>query len=226
MTTDLKLAEVAPGVHELSLPVPFEEGEVNIFLFRNGDHVDLIDCGMNQPESMAMVREGLRRVGGRPRRLVVTHIHPDHYGAAGQMVEEFGMELYLHRLEVPLVHPRYLELETLVAEVGRHLSLHGVPTPEVEELKNASRSLRNFVTPAEADVQLDGAETLELGGRRLVVYWTPGHSPGHVCLFDPDARLLFSGDQLLAETSPNIGLHPQSTPNPLDDYVAALQRLV
>jgi glyoxylase-like metal-dependent hydrolase (beta-lactamase superfamily II) len=82
------------------------------------------------------------------------------------------------------------------------------------------------VTPAEADVQLDGAETLELGGRRLVVHWTPGHSPGHICLFDPDERLLFSGDQLLAETSPNIGLHPQSTPNPLDDYVVALQRLV
>jgi glyoxylase-like metal-dependent hydrolase (beta-lactamase superfamily II) len=208
MTTDLRLAEVAPGVHELSLPVPFEEGAVNIFLFRDGAHVDLIDGGMNLPESMAMVREALKRVGGRPRRLVVTHIHPDHYGAAG-----------------PLVDPRYLELETLVAEVGRHLSLHGVPGSEVEELKNASRSLRNFVTPAEADVQLDGAETLELGGRQLVVHWTPGHSPGHVCLFDPHARLLFSGDQLLAETSPNIGLHPQSTPNPLDDYLAALRRL-
>ena len=226
MTTDLKLAEVAPGVHELSLPIPFEEGEVNVFLFRAGPHLDLIDCGMNTPESMALMRAAIGQVGGKPRRLVVTHIHPDHYGAAGALVEEFGVELYLHRLEVPLVHPRYLELETLVAEVGRHLSLHGVPDAEAEALKNASRNLRGFVTPAEADVQLDGAETLELGGRRLLVEWTPGHSPGHICLFDRDARLLFSGDQLLAEISPNIALHPQSTPNPLDDYVAALRRLV
>ncbi|HEY8642769.1 MAG TPA: MBL fold metallo-hydrolase [Candidatus Dormibacteraeota bacterium] len=222
----MKLAEVAPGVHELSLPIPFEEGEVNVFLFREGRHLDLIDCGMNTPESMALMRAAIQQVGGKPRRLVVTHIHPDHYGAAGALVEEFGVELYLHRLEVPLVHPRYLELETLVAEVGRHLSLHGVPDAEAEALKNASRNLRNFVTPAEADVQLDGAETLELGGRRLLVEWTPGHSPGHICLFDRDARLLFSGDQLLAEISPNIALHPQSTPNPLDDYVAALRRLV
>jgi len=226
MTTDLKLAEVAPGVHELSLPIPFEEGEVNVFLFREGSNLDLIDCGMNTPASLAMLRAAIQQVGGRPRRLVVTHIHPDHYGAAGALVEEFGVELYLHRLEVPLVHPRYLELETLVAEVGRHLSLHGVPDAEAEELKNASRSLRGFVTPAEADVQLDGAETLELGGRRLLVEWTPGHSPGHICLLDRDARLLFSGDQVLAEISPNIALHPQSTPNPLDDYVAALRRLV
>jgi glyoxylase-like metal-dependent hydrolase (beta-lactamase superfamily II) len=222
----LSLAEVAPGVHRLSLPIPFEEGEVNVFLFRDGGQLDLIDCGMNTPESTALLRAAIGQVGGKPRRLVVTHIHPDHYGAAGALVEEFGVELYLHRLEVPLVHPRYLELETLVAEVGRHLTLHGVPDAETEELKNASRSLRGFVTPAEADVQLDGAETLELGGRRLLVDWTPGHSPGHICLFDRDARLLFSGDQLLAEISPNIALHPQSTPNPLDDYVAALRRLV
>ncbi|TMF88413.1 MAG: MBL fold metallo-hydrolase [Chloroflexi bacterium] len=225
MTTDLALTEVAPGVHCLSLPIPFEEGAVNIYLLRDGAHLDLIDCGMNVPESMAMMRAAIERVGGKPRRLVITHIHPDHYGAAGPLVEEFGVELYLHRLEVPLVHPRYLELETLVAEVGRHLSLHGVPAEEVEALKNASRNLRNFVAPAEADVQLDGAETLELGGRRLLVEWTPGHSPGHICLFDAENELLFSGDQLLAEISPNIALHPQSTPNPLDDYVAALRRL-
>jgi len=226
MTTDLAVVEVAPGVHSLSVPIPFEEGAVNVFLLRDGSHLDLIDCGMNLPESLALIRAAIKEIGGRPRRLVVTHIHPDHFGAAGPLVDEFGVEVYLHRLEVPLVHPRYLELETLVAEVGRHLSLHGVPEAEAEELKNASRNLRSFVTPAEADVQLDGAETLELGGRRLLVDWTPGHSPGHICLFDSADRLLFSGDQLLAEISPNIALHPQSTPNPLDDYVGALKRLV
>ncbi|HEX6350902.1 MAG TPA: MBL fold metallo-hydrolase [Candidatus Dormibacteraeota bacterium] len=222
MTT---LAEVAAGVHRLSLPIPFEEGAVNVYLFREGDSLDLLDCGMNTPESLGLLRDAIERVGGRPRRLVITHIHPDHYGAAGPLVEEWGMELLMHRLEVPLVHPRYLELETLVEEVGRHLSLHGVPEREAEELKNASRSLRDFVMPAEVDLQLDGAETLELGGRRLLVDWTPGHSPGHICLFDVEERLLFSGDQLLAEISPNIALHPQSTPNPLDDYTAALRRL-
>ena len=211
------------------MPIPFEDGHVNCFLLPSGSEVDLIDCGMNSPESLAMIRSAMREVGGggaRLRRLVVTHIHPDHYGAAGVLTAEDGAELYLHRLEVPLVHPRYLELEQLVAEVGRYLEVNGVPGPEADEMRNASRSMRSFVTPGETTAQLDGSEILEMGNRRLWVEWTPGHSPGHLCLFDSETGDLFSGDQLLPDISPNIGLHPQSTPNPLDDFLAGQQRLL
>lgn len=221
----LQLTEVHPGVHELRLPVPFEEGQVNCYLLSGNGYVDMVDCGMSQDESVEMIRAAVKRLGSRLRRLVVTHIHPDHYGAAGVLTQEFRAELYLHRLEIPLVHPRYLELETLVDEVGRWLELNGAPAADAEKLKNASRSLRDFVKAAHVDVQLDGAETLELGNRRLRVEWTPGHSPGHVVLFDAEDGLLFAGDHLLPDFSPNIGLHPQSTPNPLDEYTDALQRI-
>jgi glyoxylase-like metal-dependent hydrolase (beta-lactamase superfamily II) len=223
-----QLREVASGVFQLSLPIPFENGSVNAYMLPGDEGVDLVDCGMNSPESLELLRTALREVGGRLplRRVVVTHIHPDHYGAAGVLTNQDGAELYLHRLEVPLVHPRYLELEHLVAEVGRYLQIHGVPEVDAEQMRNASRQLRDFVTPAEAPVQLDGAETLGLGRRRLRVEWTPGHSPGHIVLFDPADHLLIAGDQLLHDTSPNIGLHPQSTPNPLDEYLAANQRLL
>lgn len=221
-----QLTEIAPGVHELRLPIPFEDGSINTFLFSDGTNVDMVDCGMNSADSLDQIRRALRRLGGRLRRLVVTHIHADHFGAAGLLREEMGAELYLHRLEIPLVHPRYVELETLVEEVGRHLRLHGCPAAETQELKNASRAIREFVTPGEADVQLDGAETIELGGRQLRVLWTPGHSPGHICLHDAHDGLLFAGDQLLPDVSPNIGLHPQSTPDPLDDYVRGLRMII
>ncbi|HEX6548866.1 MAG TPA: MBL fold metallo-hydrolase [Candidatus Dormibacteraeota bacterium] len=226
MTEALRLHEVAPGVHELRLPIPFEDGLVNAFLFSQDGAVDLIDCGMNRPESLEALRAAISELGGRLRRLVVTHIHPDHYGAAGVLASEYGADLYLHRLEIAMVHLRYLEMDTLVEEVGHHLRVNGVPPEVTEELKNASRGLREFVTPAGAAVELEGAETIELGGRRLRVEWTPGHSPGHICLWDPDDRVLFAGDQLLPDVSPNIGLHPQSTPNPLDEYLAALDRLL
>jgi glyoxylase-like metal-dependent hydrolase (beta-lactamase superfamily II) len=155
----------------------------------------------------------------------VTHIHPDHYGAAGVICGEYGAELYLHRLEVPMVNPRYLELEQLVAEVGRHLQANGVPEEEADIQRNASRAMRDFVVPADVTVQLDGAETVVMGDKRLRVEWTPGHSPGHVCLYEATGRVLFAGDQLLPDISPNVGLHPQSTPDPLDDFVASLHRL-
>jgi glyoxylase-like metal-dependent hydrolase (beta-lactamase superfamily II) len=226
MATSAALTEVVAGVFELRLPIPFEDGLVNVFLFVDGAEADLLDCGMNSDESVAEIKQAMAQLGAkRLRRLVVTHIHPDHYGAAGSLAGEGMADLYIHRLEVPLVHPRYVELEHLVSEVRTYLLVNGVPADDAEELSNSQRALSQVVKTAEPSVQLDGAESLHLGRRLLRVEWTPGHSPGHICLYDRDDELLFAGDTLLPELSPNIGLHPQSTPDPLHEYLDGLRRL-
>jgi glyoxylase-like metal-dependent hydrolase (beta-lactamase superfamily II) len=220
------LTEVAADVFELRLPIPFEDGLVNVFLFADGDDADLLDCGMNSDESVDAIRRAVTHLGAkRLRRLVVTHIHPDHYGAAGTLAGEGLADLYLHRLEVPLVNPRYVELEHLVAEVRVYLLVNGVPSDEAEVLSNSQRALSQVVKTTDPAVQLDGAELLEMGRRRLRVEWTPGHSPGHICLYDAGDSLLFAGDHMLPDLSPNIGLHPQSTPDPLHEYLEGLRRL-
>ena len=220
------LTEVAEGVFELRLPIPFEDGLVNVFLFVDGADVDLLDCGMNSGDSLQLIHSTLADLGGkRLRTLVVTHIHPDHYGAAGILAGPGKAELYLHRLEVPLVHPRYVELEQLVIEVRNYLRVNGVPEEEAEVLSNSQRALSQVVAPAEPTVQLDGAESLMLGRTPVRVEWTPGHSPGHICLYSASTGLLFAGDHVLPELSPNIGLHPQSTPDPLHEYLDGLRRV-
>ena len=226
VATELGLTEVVADVFELRLPIPFEDGLVNVFLFPDGDEADLLDCGMNTDESVDAIWAAVKHVGAkRLRRLVVTHIHPDHYGAAGVFAGEGLADLYLHRLEVPLVYPRYVELEHLVSEVRTYLLVNGVPEDEAEVLSNSQRALSQIVKPAVPAVQLDGAETLDVGRRRLRVEWTPGHSPGHICLYDEGEKILFAGDHMLPELSPNIGLHPQSTPDPLHEYLDGLRRL-
>ncbi len=126
---------------------------------------------------------------------------------------------------MPLVHPRYVELEQLVKEVRTYLLVNGVSTDDAEVLSNSQRALSQVVKTAEPSVQLDGAESLQMGRRNLRVEWTPGHSPGHICLYDRQDRLLFAGDHMLPELSPNIGLHPQSTPDPLHEYLDGLRRM-
>jgi glyoxylase-like metal-dependent hydrolase (beta-lactamase superfamily II) len=220
------MTEVAAGVYEVRLPIPFEDGLVNVFLFADGEEFDLLDCGMNSQDSLDLIRASLAELGGkRLRKLVVTHIHPDHYGAAGILAGPGLADLYLHRLEVPLVNPRYVELEHLVGEVHKYLLVNGVPADEAEVLSNSQRALSQVVAPAEPSVQLDGAETLVMGRMSMRVEWTPGHSPGHVCLYGAESGLLFAGDHMLPELSPNIGLHPQSTPDPLHEYLDGLRRM-
>ena len=224
--TPTALSEVAAGVFELRLPIPFEDGLVNVFLFTDGSETDLLDCGMNSEESLDAIHRALEQLGSRKlRRLVVTHIHPDHYGAAGILAGDGLADLYIHRLEVPLVHPRYVELEHLVEEVRHYLLVNGVPVDEAEVLSNSQRALSQVVKTAEPSVQLDGAESIQMGRRHLRVEWTPGHSPGHICLYEPVDGLLFAGDHILPDQSPNIGLHPQSTPDPLHEYLDGLARM-
>ena len=227
MAIEIALSEVADGVFELRLPIPFEDGLVNVFVFTDGDEADLLDCGMNSDESVDAIYKALEQLGARRlRRLAVTHIHPDHYGAAGTLAGEGLADLYIHRLEVPLVHPRYVELEHLVKEVRNYLLVNGVPDEDAEVLSNSQRALSEVVKTAEPSVQLDGAEFIDMGRHSLHVEWTPGHSPGHICLYEEGTGLLFAGDHILPELSPNIGLHPQSTPDPLHDYLQGLERMV
>jgi glyoxylase-like metal-dependent hydrolase (beta-lactamase superfamily II) len=109
--------------------------------------------------------------------------------------------------------------------VRTYLLVNGAPPSDAEVLSNSQRALSQVVKTAEPSVQLDGAELLEMGRRQLRVEWTPGHSPGHICLYDRQDRLLFAGDHMLPDLSPNIGLHPQSTPDPLHEYLDGLERM-
>jgi glyoxylase-like metal-dependent hydrolase (beta-lactamase superfamily II) len=123
------------------------------------------------------------------------------------------------------MEPRYARAEDLVHDVAEWLHRNGVPEEQADFIKTASMAAREFVKVVEPDLLLEGAERLPLGGSAMEVVWTPGHSPGHCCFYWPERRLLFSGDHLLPKISPNIGLHPQSGADPLDDYLASLEEI-
>jgi glyoxylase-like metal-dependent hydrolase (beta-lactamase superfamily II) len=220
--------EVLKGIYRLELPMPFELKHVNVYLLRDGDRFTLIDTGLQTDESRQALNQKLAEMTvpvDRISRILITHIHPDHFGLASELRHRSGAELVIHRLEVALMEPRYARAEDLVHDVAEWLSKNGVPPAEAEFLKSASMAAREFVSVVEPDTLLEGAERLPLDSSELVVVWTPGHSPGHCCFYWPDRRILFSGDHLLPKISPNIGLHPQSGADPLDDYIQSLQRI-
>jgi glyoxylase-like metal-dependent hydrolase (beta-lactamase superfamily II) len=220
--------QVADGIYRLELPMPFELRHVNVYLVRDGGGFTLIDTGLQTDESRQTLEAKLAELQvplERIRRILITHIHPDHFGLAAELRRRSGAELVIHRLEVALMEPRYAGAEDLVRDVAAWLSKNGVPSKEAEFIKSASMAAREFVSVVEPDTLLEGAERVPFEGGPLIVTWTPGHSPGHCCFYWPERRLLFSGDHLLPKISPNIGLHPQSGADPLTDYLGSLDRI-
>jgi glyoxylase-like metal-dependent hydrolase (beta-lactamase superfamily II) len=223
------MKEVIPGIYQLPLPLPDQFlGHINTYLVRGDGQSLLVDTGWNAPEAFNSLQEQLAEIGVKIEeitQIVVTHIHPDHYGLAGRLKQLSGAEIMAHHLEKDLIESRYVNMAGLLAQLAEWLRINGVPANELPQLQTASLDLTALVTPVIPDVDLHGGETITVGTFSFRVLWSPGHSPGQICLYEPEQKVLLSGDHILAEVTPNIGLNPQSGPDPLHDYLNSLSTM-
>ena len=75
------------------------------------------------------------------------------------------------------------------------------------------------------DVLLEDGDKPEIPGWDVQAIWTPGHSPGHLCFWEPRNRLMLTGDHVLPRITPNISFHPQSGDDPLGSFLTSLEKL-
>ncbi|GAA0920812.1 MBL fold metallo-hydrolase [Nonomuraea longicatena] len=223
-----EVERVRPGLWSIPVPIPVNPLRyVLVYALEVPDGVVLIDAGWNTDEAYQALVDGLAVAGFAPsdvKAVLVTHIHPDHYGLAGRVREATGAWIGLHEADARLLHDRYDEsaIDALVERERRLLERAGVPEQTLDELAGASMIIRHMVTMAKPDRLIEDGEPLDLPGWDLRALWTPGHSPGHLCFVSPSRRLLFSGDHVLAKITPMVAVHPQSGPNPLADYLDSL----
>jgi glyoxylase-like metal-dependent hydrolase (beta-lactamase superfamily II) len=192
----------------------------------------LVDCGIyagNESDGgTAALSDGLATHGlgvEDVRRLVITHAHIDHYGLAGEIVRRTGADLWMHvRADADIA--KYRNPDEAVDRRRDMLNEHGLFG---ERLAGASSGLREWMpvmpSVAEATTRLHGGETFLAGGRSWEIVHTPGHSPGHVCLWSPADRLLLSGDHLLPSISPPVTFERGFEADPLGSYFASLSHI-
>jgi glyoxylase-like metal-dependent hydrolase (beta-lactamase superfamily II) len=172
-----------------------------------GDGVVLFDTGMHQPGSLAHLERALAMCNLRiedVRLVVCTHAHSDHYGQAASIVDRAGCELWMH----PNHEHMTRWAEDPDAAIDRRLEVarqSGVPEEPLRRYA-AERGTRESGIAAviEPDRELRGGRDsiiVETDLGPWSVYETPGHAPSHVCLFQPEHRLLISGDHLLGRIS-------------------------
>lgn len=218
---------VLPGLWRLRLPLPWPGvPHCNAWAVAAGDGVVLFDTGMHEPGSMAHLERALEQVNLRlehVRLVVCTHGHLDHYGQAGSIVDATGCEVWMHHDHGHV--RRQLEDPDAVWEQRIEVARHsGVPEEPLRAYAQARREaeplLPRFVAPARHLV--DGVEvSTDLG--RWTVTETPGHAPSHVCLFQPERRILISGDHLLGRVS--LYFDYGHTPDPVGEFLASLDRV-
>lgn len=222
--------ELVQGIHQIKIPLPVGAlDHVNVYLIEGKKGNLMIDTGWNTPEAFSTLKEELRNSGFDFKdisQIIVTHLHPDHYGLAGKIRELSGAKVALSGIEAGMLDLRYVNLDVLLKKVLHLLRSNGVPQSELSQLSEASLPVRQFVIPALPEIKLKAGEKISIEPFEFKVLLTPGHSPGHVCLYEPKRKFLFSGDHVLPEITPHIGLHPQSGKNPLGDFLNSLKGLM
>lgn len=222
--------EVIPGIHQLKVPIPDNPlGFLNCYLVRGKNGWLMVDTGWYTHEAFSALEAGLKGMGlgfTDIETIVVTHVHADHYGLAGRIKQVSpSTRLLAHRWEGDLIESRYIKFAELRNKMGVVLALHGVPPIDQSMLQSASMPVLEFVIVTMPDQSLYGGEVLSTGYFNLDVVWTPGHSPGHICLWESEHKILFSGDHILPGITPNISYHVQSGDNPLGDFINSLNKL-
>ncbi|MFF1684709.1 MULTISPECIES: MBL fold metallo-hydrolase [unclassified Streptomyces] len=234
------------GVRSLRVPIPDNPlGFTLVHLLDTDRGPVLIDTGWDDPESWDALTEGLVACGtsvGEVTGVLITHHHPDHHGLSAKVREASGAWIAMHEADVSVVRrTRENPPERWYAFMAAKLAAAGAPEEHMAPLIAArdsgkARTLPGLA-PALPDRTITPGDLLDLPGRRLRAIWTPGHTPGHVCLHleeDHPAGLagngrLFSGDHLLPGITPHIGLYEDpddaTVTDPLGDYLDSLERV-
>jgi glyoxylase-like metal-dependent hydrolase (beta-lactamase superfamily II) len=218
-------SRVSDGVYQVKLPVPFPLKFVASYLVDDGNGWTVIDPGFDYPPAREALEAGAADVGldleRDLRRIIVTHLHPDHIGLARWLEERSEAPVWMLEGEIEIARHVW-DPNGGTEDFVRYLIRNGMDARTAEP---TAGSTKLGVRLPERLIPLRPGDAIGLGGSEARVVHTPGHSDFHFVLHDERRRLLFAGDHLLLEITPNIGLWTYTAPRPLRRYLESLQEL-
>lgn len=233
MSEHQTVVEVVEGIYQIRLPLPFALRIVNCYLLRGPDGWTLVDTGIHTAEGEATwqrVFAELKLSISDIEQLVLTHVHPDHFGMAGwlqSLAAEAG-----HYLPIK-TSPREDKQVNAVwrsravnTDFSAWLRDNGMPPAMALSVAHRMDDTYTMTLPHPLPLEhiLPG-ETIRMGERYFRLIHAPGHSDGQLLFYDESDRLLLSGDHVLMKITPNIGLWSQSDPDPLALFLQSLEQL-
>jgi glyoxylase-like metal-dependent hydrolase (beta-lactamase superfamily II) len=221
---------IAPGVHWVRMRLPMQLNHINLWLLEDGDGWTVVDTGIrDEPTAEAWKQLFAGPMGGRPiKRVIVTHLHPDHVGMAGWLCRRFGVQLWMTRTD-------YLMCRTLTADTGQEAPEEGIrfyraagfPDDQLEVYRTRFGGFGKGVYRLPSGFRrMQEGDRIRIGERDWEIVVGRGHAPEHACLWSREDGLLISGDQLLPRISSNVSLFPtEPEADPLKDWLDSCAKL-
>ena len=218
--------EILPGLSVIEVPLPKSPlKSVNSYVITGSDRNLVIDTGMRRPECEEAIRSGLEDLGVDlgSTDFFITHMHADHMGLVSDLAGE-GSTVYFNRPDGSIL-AGWIDnfkgsLDALIAAARKA----GFSGQEVRDALERHPGFKYSPTEYPRFEFLEDGDRIEVGLYRFEVVATPGHTPGHLCLYEPEHKVLISGDHVLGDITPNITVW-QKDDDSLGDYLESLQKV-
>jgi glyoxylase-like metal-dependent hydrolase (beta-lactamase superfamily II) len=220
--------QVFDRVYKIEIPIPFPLKTTNIFFIDEPPRT-LVDTGIKTEVSFEVLKNGLETIGfslNSIERILITHGHIDHYGQAKRLSSLSGAPIYIHSKE-------YGRIRSIIHSLGFLKSIllrNGVPETLANETIRYIESTQKMADALEEAFFLDDGDSIHFKSMTWRTIHCPGHSPGLICFYWPEKKILFTGDHLLKEITPNPILNvPEDRPPfrypSLKEYLTSLEKI-
>ncbi|MGB5824158.1 MAG: MBL fold metallo-hydrolase [Proteocatella sp.] len=213
-----------PDVYRISVPLPENPlRNLNSYVIKTPGRNMIIDTGFNRSECYDALMEGLKELEVKieDTDFFITHLHGDHSGLvnkiAGPDSKIYMSEIDYRYLKGDIANVSWVKIEEMYTE-------EGFPQ-EITDMLKSTNQAKKFMPDKlfEAQMLSDG-EIIKVGDYEFRCILTPGHTPGHMCLYFEDGKLLFSGDHVLFDITPNITSW-YGIKDSLKDYLESLKMI-
>lgn len=216
--------QIAENVFLIRIPLensPLKN--LNAYLVRGRDRNLLIDTGYYTESCLEKMRSAFAELGAdmQDTDIFLTHLHSDHCGMAGAIASP-ETAVYMSPVDSRHLHESYIP--DFLGKTEAIYYSYGMSEDELtENRKNNPAMTYRQPVPVQNTPVLDG-QIIDLGGIRLTCISTPGHTPGHMCLYDQKRKILFAGDHIIYDITPNITSWAEM-PDALGTYLDSLRRV-
>jgi glyoxylase-like metal-dependent hydrolase (beta-lactamase superfamily II) len=215
--------EISPGLYRIEVPLPGSPLKAtNSYVVKGTDRSLIIDTGWNREDCMGALVSGLGecRVDLKQADFFITHMHSDHSGLVSALAAE-GAKIYFGQADAEIIRSTTPAHWDKMIGFARECGFPG------EDLQKAigSHPGRRYSPDSSLNISVarDG-DTITIGGYSFTCVETPGHTPGHICLYEPTKKVFVCGDHILVDITPNITVSIQER-NPLKEYLASLDKV-
>jgi glyoxylase-like metal-dependent hydrolase (beta-lactamase superfamily II) len=226
----MRTEEVLKNIFRIPVKLPENPlKELNSYLIRDPERSMLIDTGFRHPECKEALLAGLHEIGEDPGKIDIflTHMHADHSGQSSEFIGG-GMRILIGEFDgrwleqLPAVGGKW-QNQKWAWSVERDI-LAGMPRCIMDNMEQLNPALKFAPPGGERYTLVSDGEVLSCGGYSLRCILTPGHTPGHMCLWDEQSGLMFTGDHVLFDITPNITAWP-TIGDSLGDYLDSLRAI-